>query len=40
MDNFIKFVDVKKTYKVGEMEIHAVDGVSFTIKKGYFRVPA
>ena len=38
MDNFIKFVDVKKTYKVGEMEIHAVDGVSFTIKKGDFTI--
>jgi len=36
MENFIEFIDVKKTYKVGEVEIHAVDGVSFTIKKGDF----
>lgn len=38
MVNFIEFVDVKKTYKVGEIEIHAVDGVSFTIKKGDFTI--
>lgn len=38
MVNFIEFVDVKKTYKVGEIEIHAVDGVSFTMKKGDFTI--
>ncbi len=38
MENFIEFVDVKKTYKVGEIEIHAVDGVSFNIKKGDFTI--
>ncbi len=38
MENFIEFVDVKKTYKVGEMEIHAVDGVSFSVKKGDFTI--
>jgi putative ABC transport system ATP-binding protein len=36
MENFIEFIDVKKTYKVGEIEIHAVDGVSFTVRKGEF----
>lgn len=38
MENFIEFVDVKKTYKVGEIEIHAVDGVSFSVKKGDFTI--
>ena len=36
MEKFIEFIDVKKTYKVGEIEIHAVDGVSFTVNKGDF----
>ncbi len=30
--------DVKKTYQMGEVKIHAVDGVSFEIKKGEFVV--
>lgn len=40
MNNFIEFIDVKKTYRVGEVEIHAVDGVSFTIEKGDFTIIA
>jgi putative ABC transport system ATP-binding protein len=40
MNNFIEFIDVKKIYKVGEVEIHAVDGVSFTIEKGDFTIIA
>lgn len=36
MDNFIELKNVKKSYKVGEVVIHAVDDVSFTIDKGEF----
>ncbi|MCH5192205.1 MAG: ABC transporter ATP-binding protein [Oscillospiraceae bacterium] len=35
---FIEFQDVVKTYKMGEVEIKAVDGVSFPIEKGEFVV--
>jgi len=38
MENFIEFKDIKKTYTVGEIDIHAVDGVSFCIKKGEFTI--
>lgn len=38
MDNFIIFKNVKKTYKVGDVEINASDGVDFEIKKGEFVV--
>ena len=31
---FIEFKNVKKTYIMGETEIHALDGVDFTINKG------
>lgn len=40
MDGFITLTDVKKTYKVGDMEIHAVNGVSFSIAKGDFAIVA
>jgi len=30
----IEVVDVRKVYKVGEEEVHALDGVSFPIRKG------
>ncbi|HEY5465581.1 MAG TPA: ABC transporter ATP-binding protein [Clostridia bacterium] len=40
MDEFITLKDVKKTYKVGDMEIHAVNGVSFEIGKGDFAIVA
>ena len=29
MSAFIQFKDVKKTYKVGDIEIHASNGVNF-----------
>lgn len=35
---FIEFQDVVKTYKMGEVEIKAVDGISFPIEKGEFVV--
>lgn len=38
MDNIIIFKNVKKTYKVGDVEINASDGVDFEIKKGEFVV--
>ena len=34
MDSFIQFKDVKKTYKVGDIEIHASNGVNFEVNKG------
>ncbi len=34
MVNYIQLTDVKKHYKMGEMEIKALDGVNFTIDKG------
>lgn len=35
-DGFVSMSDVTKVYKMGEVEIHAVDGVDFSIKKGEF----
>ena len=35
---YIEFKDVKKTYHVGEVDIHALDGVDFAINKGEFVV--
>ncbi len=35
-DGFVRMSDVTKLYKMGEVEIHAVDGVNFSIKKGEF----
>ena len=40
MSEFIEFRDVRKVYKMGEVEIPALDGVSFQIKKGVFVVIA
>lgn len=34
--SFIEFSDVRKTYKMGETEIHALDGVNFNINQGEF----
>ena len=34
MSAFIQFKDVKKTYKVGDIEIHASNGVNFEVNKG------
>ncbi|WP_234122028.1 ABC transporter ATP-binding protein [Clostridium hydrogenum] len=36
MSSFIEFKNVKKSYQMGEVEIKAVDGVSFSIDKGEF----
>ena len=36
--SFIQFNDVAKTYKMGEVEIKALDGISFPIEKGEFVV--
>lgn len=38
MEKLVILKDVKKTYQMGEMEIKAVDGVSFHIQKGEFVV--
>lgn len=38
MSAFVEFQNVKKTYKTGEVEIHALQDVSFQIKKGEFCV--
>jgi putative ABC transport system ATP-binding protein len=33
-DNVILVQDLKKIYKIGSIEVHALDGVSFTIERG------
>lgn len=38
MSGFVELKDVKKIYKMGEVEIHAVAGINFEIKKGEFAV--
>lgn len=38
MDNFIAFNNVKKTYKIGDVEINASNGVDFEVNKGEFVV--
>lgn len=40
MRSFIEFKDVKKTYKMGEVTIDALSGVSFKINKGEFVIVA
>ncbi len=34
MDNVIEVRDIAKVYKMGEVEVHALRGVSFTIERG------
>jgi putative ABC transport system ATP-binding protein len=34
MDNVIEVHDITKVYKMGEVEVHALRGVSFTIERG------
>ena len=34
MSNVIEVHDIRKTYKMGEVEVHALRGVSFTIDRG------
>lgn len=36
--SFVEFQDVAKTYKMGEVDIHALQGVNFQIEKGEFCV--
>ena len=31
---YIEFQDVKKIYKTGDVEVHALDGADFSIEKG------
>lgn len=38
MSEFVSFDQITKTYKMGEVEIHAADGISFEVKKGEFVV--
>lgn len=38
MEDFVKLEDVTKIYKMGEVEIRAVDGINFSISKGEFVV--
>lgn len=40
MNSYISFTDVKKVYKMGEVEIEALSGVDFTVNKGEFVVVA
>ena len=35
-NGFIEFKDIKKTYVMGETEIHALDGIDFSIDQGEF----
>jgi ABC-type antimicrobial peptide transport system, ATPase component len=36
MEHFIEFKDVKKIYQMGEIEIEALSGISFSIEEGDF----
>ena len=38
MKEFVELKDVRKIYRMGEIEIAAADGIDFTIKKGEFAV--
>ncbi len=38
MPAYIELIDVKKIYTMGEVDIHALNGVSFSIQKGEFVV--
>lgn len=40
MDDYIRFDDVKKIYRMGETEIQALAGISFSISKGQFIIIA
>lgn len=40
MSAFIEFKNVRKTYHMGEVDIHALDGVDFEVNKGEFVVIA
>ncbi len=36
MDNLIEFRDIYKIYKMGDSDVHAIDGISMKVKKGEF----
>lgn len=38
MDNYVELRDVRKVYKMGEVEIAAADGINFSVGKGEFAV--
>ena len=38
MADFVQLQDITKVYKMGEVEIRAVDGINFSIQKGEFVV--
>ena len=38
MKEYVKLTDVRKVYRMGEVEIAAADGIEFTIEKGEFAV--
>lgn len=40
MEDYIKFENVKKVYKMGEVSIEALSGVDFSVKKGEFVIIA
>lgn len=40
MSSYIEFRDIKKTYKMGEVEINALSGINFAINKGEFVIIA
>lgn len=40
MSKYIEFSDVEKIYKMGEVEIKALNGVDFSIDKGEFVIVA
>jgi putative ABC transport system ATP-binding protein len=40
MESFIEFADVRKVYHVGDVDINAVNGVSFGIARGEFVIVA
>lgn len=40
MSKYIEFADVKKVYKMGEVEINALNGVNFSVEKGEFVIVA
>ena len=38
MDKYVELRDVRKVYKMGEVEIAAADGINFHVGKGEFAV--
>ena len=38
MEDYVRLREVKKIYKMGEVEIAAADGIDFSVGKGEFAV--